>query len=210
MGDSRWSRRRLLATLGGATAVGATGGATTGAVLSDVEPVPGDLLGDPYVGGQLRLTIDCVGTACTADDGTVTFAFADLEPPASGTVELHASVAGTPAWLWLRSSTPVSTTLAEALTVTLSYPDGTAVTVDDTAVTGWSLNDVLAAFADGGHLVGTGPDGAVAAGDTRRLVLDWSLPDATGIAGESVVIEFRFGAVQYRAEATPTNPWTGG
>lgn len=209
MGEG-WSRRRLLATLGGATAVGAVGGATTRAVLSDTEPVPGDLLGNPYEGGRLQLSLDCVGDVCTTEAGTVAFAFTDLEPPTSGSIEIVAGVEGTPAWVWLKSSPPPSTTLAEALEVTLTDADGTAITVDGAAVSEWSLDDVLAAFADGGHLAGNGPDGAVPAGGQRRVVLEWSLPDADGIAGESVTAEFRFAAVQYRAAATPTNPWTDG
>lgn len=205
-----WNRRRLLATLGGAAAVGAAGGAGTRAVLSDAEPVPGDLLGNPYEGGRLSLSLDCTGDACTTADGTVAFAFTELEPPASGSVELQIEVAGTPGWLWLRSSPPSSTTLAERLEVTLADADGTAVTVDGEQVSGWPLNDLLAAFADGGHLAAGGPEGAVPAGGQRRVVLDWSLPDADGIAGESVAVEFRFAAVQYRAAATPQNPWTDG
>lgn len=202
------SRRRLLAALGGVGGLGVLGGAGTRAALHDSARIPVSILGSPYRGEELRVEARCRGPACTVEDDRVTFAFTDIDPPASGSTTLCLHVQGSPAWLWLRTSGPVSSQLGSALTLSLTYGDDSAVEVSGNEVTGWSLNPVLDAFDDGRRLTGTGPGGAVPAGRQRCLTIEWELPDTPDVAGEDVEFDLTFAAIQYRPDTTPTNPWT--
>lgn len=204
------TRRRLLSGIAGVAGLGFLGGAGTRAVLQDTQVIPGRLIGNPYTGGRLRLDTTCGAPPCSVENDAVTFEFTDIEPPATGTTTLCLRVTGPAAWLWVRTSGSTTTALGDYLELTLSYEDGTLVEVDGAPVSGWPLTDVLDALGDGVLFDGTGPEGAVSAGTERCLTIDWSLPDSTAVRGDSATISFTFVAIQYRADAAASNPWTNG
>jgi hypothetical protein len=209
---ARLSRRRILAGVAATAGLGAVGGAGTRAVLRDTETVPGSVLGNPYEGTRVDLELSCgeTGDVCTVQADGVSFAFENVGPGSSDSVEVCPGLdeASEPAWLWFRTTTPTEASLAEEVTVTLAFGDGTPV-VDPSGepVAGRSLDGLLEAFADGGAIPGEGPDGTFATGENRCLELSWSLPDDPTLSGRSIAFGMRFAAVQYRVDTGPNNPW---
>jgi len=215
----RLTRRRILAGIAGSAGVGLVGGAGTRAFLRDTEAVPGSALGNPYEGTHLNLEISCPDPdgACTADADKVSFAFEDVDPPASSATTFCPRLSGGPAWLWLKTvPSTMEGVVADELLVTLACVDGdgnrtSVIDPDGDPVEDRTLNDLLAAFDTGGMIPGTaGRDGAFAETEQRCLELSWSLPNREPILSEqSVEFTLRFVAVQYRADvgAETTNPW---
>lgn len=201
------NRRTVLSVLGGIGGLGVLAGAGTRALLRDTERIPGSVLGTPFTGNRLELDATCDASTCSSETDQITFAFTDIDPPASGTTAICLHITGVPSWLWLRTSSPVTSDLGDYLTLTLTYGDGSPVTVGGDAVSGWSLNSTLDAFDQGQRLDGIGPDNAVPAGGGRCLVIEWSLPDVEAVYDESVDIDFTFAAVQHRPDTQPANPW---
>ena len=211
----RLTRRRILAGVAGSAGIGLIGGAGTRAFLRDTEVVPGSALGNPYQGNHLDLELSCPDPdgACTAEADSVSFAFANVDPPAEGGTTFCPGLSGGPAWLWLKTvPSSVSSPLGEKLQVTLTYGNGNPVEHStDGPVEDWQLQDLLDGFADGGMLLGVnGPDDR-AFGETeeRCLELSWSLPRDPVLSEQSVEFTLRFAAVQYRADvdANTSNPW---
>ena len=215
------TRRRLLAGVAGASGLGLIGGAGTRAFLRDTEVVPGSALGNPYQGNHLDLELRCPESAeaCIAEADSVSFAFADVDPPDDGVTTFCPGLSEGPAWLWLRTTpSTVDRLVADELLVTLAYVDGEGnrtpvIDPADEPVEGRPLNEVLAAFDTGGMLLGANGPGGGAFGETeeRCLELSWSLPERDpGLSEQSVEFTLRFAAVQYRAKVDDpktSNPW---
>lgn len=223
--NGEWlTRRGVLAGVAGTAGVGLVGGAGTRAFLRDTEAVPGSVFGNPYEGARVDLQLGCGSDACTpAEDGDgVSFAFEGIEPGSGSSTVVCPGLDGAsePAWLWFRAAprTEPLPLLAEELTVTLAYADGTPVPVpegadtDETDAEDISLRTFFDAFAGGAAVPGSGAgesDDAFAPDEERCLELSWSLPEAPDpdVSGQSVEFALRFAAVQYRADAAPRNPW---
>lgn len=212
-GGRRLTRRRVLGGVAGAAGVGLIGGAGTRAFLGDTEIVSGSDLGNPYGASYLDLQLSCGGSGtCSTVENGVAFSLKDISPDSIPDTEMCLSLAGNPAWTWLRT-TPIENDLTKNLTLSLTYTDSGNAVIDPKTgdgITNYSLLKFLDAFSEGGMLDGGGPDEAFPAsstGEGRCIKLSWSLPADPGLSGLSAEFTLQFAAIQYRADASPTNPW---
>lgn len=193
------SRREVLAAVGTVGTVGALSGVGTAALLSDTEVARGRLQAGP-----LDLLIDCDEETCLVDDdGTLSFEFADLEPGASGRVELFLTQTGNPAWLWLGSTCP-DEDLERAIDVRLAFDRGCDGSVE--YVADGTLDEVLFDLASGVRLT----DECLLGDEEACLILEWVFRNEPGVEryeGETLEFEFQFGAIQCRHNDGSTRPF---
>lgn len=205
-GPVDFSRRRLLAGLGGLGAIGAASGAGTFAYLSDEESLPNNTIG----AGEVELDVSCSGDAdCTVSNGTVSFTPDDqIRRGDFGDVTFDVAVRSNPARLWFGTTCPPShDDLGDALDVSLRvgsewvFPSG-------------SLSELRREFVDGLRIDDRDGEACLdPEGDALEIELAWELPhDAPAdAAGETTDFEFHLYTEQCRhvSEDDATNPFAG-
>lgn len=193
------SRREMLAAVGTVGTVGALSGVGTAALLSDAEVARGTLQAGP-----LDLLIDCDEETCLVDDdGTLSFEFADLQPGASGRVEVLLTQSGNPAWLWLGSTCP-DEDLERVIDVRLAFDRGCDGSVEYLAE--GTLDEVLLTLARGVRLT----DECLLGDEQACLILEWEFRNEPGVEryeGERLESEFQFGAIQCRHNDGSARPF---
>lgn len=193
------SRREVLGAVGTVGTVGALSGVGTAALLSDTEVAQGRLQAGP-----LDLLVDCADDACLVDqNGSLSFAFPDLEPGASGQVEVLLTQTGNPAWLWLGSTCP-ETDLEGAIDVRLAFDRGCDGDAD--YWTDGTLDEVLLQLSRGVRLT----DECLLSDEQACLILEWEFRNEPGVEryeGETLEFEFQFGAIQCRHNDGSARPF---
>ena len=210
---SHLSRRRLLAGLGGVSAVGMASGAGTFAYLSGRESFARNTLG----AGEIGIDVSCSGsTDCAASDGLTRLAIDGLDRGSHGERTATITVRTNPARVWFATICPdpelaASDPLGEALVVELFVGDGSM------PVFSGSLSALRRELAGGVRIDdrnGTAKP-CLDPGAELDITLDWELPaDAPdAAAGRTTAFEFRLYAEQCRhvseAEAAASNPFAG-
>lgn len=206
--DESYSRRRLLRAIGGTGAVGAVGGAATGAYLSDWELFDDTLLRSGSFGLEIAAvprdgTVD--PPAIPTDDfrnvTTVPIEFSEAEPGDSGILRVGTRLCEGPGWVRLRAESTGETGLDSWFDVTLIHRpkcDGGGNSVFD-----GTLADLLDRFTEatvlGDDCLGCEPS---------CLDLEWELAEdvPAEYAGESLSCHFEFAAVQCRHTEKPDDP----
>lgn len=100
-GDVPLTRRRVLAGLAGAGALGSSAGAYTAATFGDRELIPAGMRA-----GSAGIDVDCSAPDCETEDGAVSFGIADISPGAAGRRTFTLSVVDNPVRVWLRTDCP--------------------------------------------------------------------------------------------------------
>ncbi|MEY7852178.1 SipW-dependent-type signal peptide-containing protein [Natrarchaeobius sp. A-rgal3] len=189
------SRRRLLATVGGIGAIGATAGVGTGAYFTDRERFT-----NAITAGTVEIGYDC--DSCTVVDDRLTFAFDGLDRGTTDSIVIDLTVETNPARLWLRTDCPPAfDPLGDALAVEFD--------VDGETVADGSLSSVSRSLAAGIRL----DDGCLEPGASLETELTWSLSKTAPeqLAGETATFTAELVAEQCRHvdEGDLTNPFTG-
>lgn len=185
------TRRQLLGVVAGTGAVGATTGVTV-ASFRDRESVSGTMRA-----GELSIRVDCDSEHCfAAGDGTLGFAFGDLEPGDGGRETFEFAVVDNPARLWIRTACPPAVDpLGEALAVRLDLTRGDA---SERLFSG-TLNELRTEFSDGIRLDDRIGGPCLPADDALGLVFEYDLPgDAEWTAALRSELVFELFAEQCR------------
>ncbi|GAA0506254.1 hypothetical protein SAMN04488066_101146 [Halorubrum aquaticum] len=206
--DEEYSRRRLLRTLTGTGAVGAAGGAATGAYLSDWEPIGESL----FRTGSFGLEIAAVprdGTrdppAISTDDfrnvTTVPIEFPEMEPGDTGVLRTGTRLCESPGWVRLRAESTNESGLASWLDVTLMRRPSCDGGGRELFV--GTLAGLLDRY-DEARVIGDGCHGC----EPSCLDLEWKLDEEVpaAYAGMSLSCRFEFTAVQCRHIQNPEEP----
>jgi predicted ribosomally synthesized peptide with SipW-like signal peptide len=211
-GPADFSRRRLLAGLGGLGAIGAASGAGTFAYLSDEETLPRNEIG----AGEVELDVSCSdsngNSECTVSDGTVSYAPAEpIDRGDWGDITFDVSVQTNPARLWFATTCPrTQDQLGDALDVSLRVGD-------DWEFPSGSLSELRREFAGGLRIDNLDADACLdPEGDALEIELAWELPEdaPAAAAGQTTAFEFLLYTEQCRhvseddADAG-SNPYAG-
>ncbi|MWV41695.1 SipW-dependent-type signal peptide-containing protein [Natrialba sp. INN-245] len=189
------SRRRLLATVGGIGAVGATAGVGTGAYFTDRKRFT-----NAITAGAVEIDFDC--DSCSVVDDRLTFAFDGIDRGTTDSIAVDLAVGTNPARLWLRTDCPPAfDPLGDALTVEF---DVAGETVAD-----GSLSSVARSVASGIRL----DDGCLEPETPVEIELAWELSETAPehLAGETAAFSAELVAEQCRHvdEADVSNPFAG-
>jgi len=211
---TRISRRAVLAAVGTVGATGALAGSGTLAAFRDTEFATSDLHA-----GALDLRVECPD-GCSTKNGRVSLDLDGLTPGTCGSAELCAYVDSNPAWVWLHAACPPESDVLDAVSVRLTYANGTPVEDENGALSG-TAGHVFSRLAGGVRLDGTaGPETPVDAGGHVCLVVEWGVADVTsggvttscttdvsGLDGTPVPFSLEFGALQARHVPADESPW---
>ncbi|WP_281194019.1 SipW-dependent-type signal peptide-containing protein [Halorubrum sp. F4] len=207
-GPTDFSRRRLLAGLGGLGAIGAASGAGTFAYLSDEETLPNNEIG----AGEVDLDVSCLGDGgCTVSNGTVSFTPDDqIRRGDFGDVTFDVAVRSNPARLWFGTTCPPShDDLGDALDVSLRVGS-------EWVFSSGSLSELRREFVDGLRIDDLDGEACLDPdGDALTIELSWELPDdaPADAAGETTDFEFQLYTEQCRHvsedDAAGSNPFAG-
>ncbi|MFC5278477.1 SipW-dependent-type signal peptide-containing protein [Halorubrum rubrum] len=195
-GPADFSRRRLLAGLGGLGAIGAASGAGTFAYLSDGETLPRNEIG----AGEVALDVSCSdsngNSGCTVSNGTVSYAPAEpIDRGDRGDVTFDVSVRSNPARLWFATTCPpTQDPLGDALKVSLKVGD-------DSVFPSGSLSELRREFVNGLRADDLDGDACLdPEGDALEIELAWELPEdaPAAAAGKTTAFEFQLYTEQCR------------
>ncbi|SMO82378.1 DUF7467 domain-containing protein [Halorubrum cibi] len=187
-GPADFSRRRLLAGLGGLGAIGAASGAGTFAYLSDGETLPRNEIG----AGEVELDVSCSDSngdaGCAVSNGTVSYAPENpIDRGDWGDVTFDVSVRTNPARLWFATTCPrTQDPLGNALEVSLKIGD-------DWVFPSGSLSELRREFAGGLRADDLDGDACLDPdGDGIEIELAWELPEDAPAAAAGRTTEFEF------------------
>ncbi|WP_075937343.1 hypothetical protein [Halosegnis longus] len=205
------SRRRVLAALAAAGAGGALTGNTTAAALTDREGTGGvltagaldiDIAYEILTGPEAGTTGTTNGVRLPLPLGTLTDTVSSGATRITVGVPDQPDAVANPAAVWLATDCPPeATTLAEALSVTVSYAETGEV------VASGSLREVADDLRGGVRLDGeptSAGDDCVA--DALDLLFEYELTDYVGTASTDLVVEFAARQCRYD---DGTNPFAG-
>jgi len=207
--DDGYSRRRLLQAIGVSGTLGAVGGATTGAYLSDWEPLSGNLIGTGDL--TLELASDQAGDVASLDsfsdddfrtDATIEVGFPSIEPGDTGVLRAGHRLGDDRGRIWMQAASSSATDLGSYIDVELLQRP-TCDGGESTQLYLGTLDDLVAAYADGGLLTDSCVDGRWC------LDLKWTFQaDAPAdLSEESLSCSLDFIAVQCRHSQQNHNPW---
>lgn len=212
--DDDYSRRRLLGTLIGVGTIGATGGAATGAYLSDRVSFPRSR----SRAGTLTLELaadaadddapgDIPDSEAFDDRSIISVGFPELEPGDEGVVTSAYRICDSSGQVWLRTRLDgtADTELERHLHIRLFERPNCEEEIDEPTVEG-SLADLIDGEYGGGVLLGD--EGECVGCDPGCLDLEWALDDdlPSDLSDDSVSLALEFAAVQCRHRETPENP----
>ncbi|WP_281193560.1 hypothetical protein [Halorubrum sp. F4] len=210
MSDEDYSRRRLLGAVAGTGAVGAAGGAVTGAYLADWEPVSEALVRTGSFGLELAvLSRDGLSDPPVPSDddfgsvATVPVEFPDLSPGSRGTLRVGYRLCEADGWVWVRATGSTESN-GPATYLDVRLMGGQVCDRGGTELFVGTLADLLDAFGDGEPL-----HDDCAGCEPGCLDLEWELDDdvPSRLSGASISCSFEFTAEQCRHNQGRDNPW---
>lgn len=198
MGKSQLTRRQMLASLAGASGIGAGLGSGTAAVVSDEAVFP---LGS-ITSGRLEIDVARAGGNATGSGGAAEISLNDLQP--EGTVDLSVSMpelpggSNNPARIWLGVRCPIETALTRALEVTVRRRNCQSGCTE--------FEGTLSDLAGGVAIEAPGGD-CLQPEETVELGVDFGLSDFEGTGSGTVVLEVV--GTQCRNGGSARNPFDG-